>query len=378
LLRRWPVWLEIRQALFWLAGCCFGRGGMQGISSYFRKMKAWLTRVFAGRYVFHLIVWMVYGLYLLLSVEDYIRRGGWLFTLAPLAISFVLLAALIYANVYVLVPKMLDAGRIGLYLLCVLLLIGLNTYLKSLTQEYYDALVWPKEPMEISSYFKWNFINSLWSILVSTLLLYSLRWSDQKGRLKNIEVEQLQTELKYLRSQINPHFLFNGLNTIYGNIDIRDQRARDVLLQFASLLRYSLYEADTDLVSLKEEAAYIENYVALQKARGNINLQTRIEIEVEDGEVKIAPLLFLPFLENAFKFSAGDNDTESSIAIRLDQKNGRVFFRCVNTVNQESVSGGGIGLTNVQRRLALLYGSRYSLEVRRIEQSYRVQLEIII
>ncbi len=371
LLRRWRVWSEIRPVADWMKG-------KEGISSYFREMKAWHTRVFAGRYVFHLIVWMVYGLYLFLSVEDYIRRGGWWFTLAPLAISFVLLAALIYANVYVLVPKLLDAGKIGLYLLCVLLLIGLNTYLKSLTQAHYDALVWPKEPMGISSYFKWNFINSLWSILVSTLLLYSLRWSDQRSRLKNIEVEQLQTELKYLRSQVNPHFLFNGLNTIYGNIDIRDQKARDVLLQFAGLLRYSLYEADTDLVSLKEEAAYIENYTALQKARGSMNLQTRVEIDIEDGEVKIAPLLFLPFLENAFKFSAGDNETESSVAIRLRQKDSRVFFACVNTVNQESAAGGGIGLANVRRRLALLYGNRYSLEVQRIGQSYRVQLEITI
>ena len=138
-------------------------------------MKAWFTRVFSGRYLFHLIVWLVYGVYNVMNVEGSIHRKGWLFTLTPLLISILLLAMLIYVNAFLLVPRLLDRRQVGRYLGSVLLLILLNTYLKSLTQQKYDALVWPDDLMTLSSYFKWDLFNSVWSILISTLLLYSLR-----------------------------------------------------------------------------------------------------------------------------------------------------------------------------------------------------------
>lgn len=341
-------------------------------------MKAWLSRSFSGRYLFHLIVWLTYGVYNLMNVEDYIRKKGLLFALPPLLISVALLAILIYVNAFVLVPKLLDRQKIALYFISVLALVLLNTYLKSLSRQYYDAIVWPKEVMELSSYFKWVLFDSFWSILISTLLLFSLRWSDQKERVKNVEVAQLETELKYLRSQVNPHFLFNGLNTIYGNIDIRDQKARDILLQFSGLLRYSLYEADTDLVSLAKEAAYIFNYVALQKARSSDNLETSIDIQMEDDSVRIAPLLFMPFLENAFKFSIGDDTAESKIMISLKQRKNEIQFECINTFYPDDRNTGGIGLANVRRRLELLYAGRYTLETKQEESIYRVELKIML
>ncbi|WP_165806485.1 sensor histidine kinase [Chitinophaga parva] len=311
-------------------------------------------------------------------MEDYIHKKGWLFTLPPLFISTVLLAMLIYVNAFLLIPQLLDRKKTAFYLLSVLLLVILNTYLKSLSQQHYDTIVWPKEVMKLPDYFKWNLFNSVWSILISTLLLFSLRWSEQKDRVKNIEVEQLHIELKYLRSQVNPHFLFNGLNTIYGNIDIKDQKARDILLQFSGLLRYSLYEADADFVPLTKEASYIENYVALQKARSNSNLRVTLDMIMEDGHVKIAPLLFMPFLENAFKFSASDEETENRIAIRLVQKDKHVLFECTNTCNDDRRVSGGIGLANVRRRLDLLYGKNYVLETKNDAFNYYVMLNIII
>jgi two-component system LytT family sensor kinase len=115
------------------------------------------------------------------------------------------------------------------------------------------------------------------------------------SRWKTVQINQLETELKYLRAQVNPHFLFNGLNTIYGYIDRSNQQARDILVQFSDLLRYSLYDADVDWVDLGKEAVYLQNYVALQRARSNSNLQIELEISVEENTVKIAPLLFMAF-----------------------------------------------------------------------------------
>jgi two-component system LytT family sensor kinase len=345
---------------------------------YFWHMKAWLLRIFSGKYLFHLIVWLVYGVYNLMNVEDYIHKKGWLFTLPALGISIVLLAMLIYVNAFLLVPKLLDRKRVGLYLLSVLLLVVLNTWLKSLSQQYYDYLTWPTDPMTLRSYFKWNLFNSFWSILISTLLLYSLRWSQQRQQVRNIELEQLQTELKYLRSQLNPHFLFNGLNTIYGNIDRDNEVARNVLVQFSDLLRYNLYEADVDLIELGREAAYLENYVAIQKARSNANLRIGLTVQIADPGVKIAPLIFIAFVENAFKFITREDNTLNFVDISLVQEAGEIFFSCVNSYEAGGGRVGGIGLKNVTRRLDLLYKGRYRLDIRQENSVYSVNLVMSI
>lgn len=285
----------------------------------------------SSRYLFHALVWLVYGVYNLMNIQGYVTKKGWLFALTPFAISILLVAMLIYVNAFILVPKLLDKKKIIWYIISVLLLVIFNTYLRCLSQQHWDSIVWPEDIMQVSSYFKWNLFDSFWSILISTLLLFSLRWSDQRQRVRHIEVAQLQTELKYLRSQLNPHFLFNGLNTIYGNIDISNQKARNVLLQFSDLLRYNLYEADVDRVDLEKEAAYLENYVALQKARSNENLNIELAINIENKTIRIAPLLFIAFVENAFKFITRDDDKLNYVKINLEQTGNRIVFQCSNS-----------------------------------------------
>jgi two-component system LytT family sensor kinase len=333
------------------------------------------SKIFSGHYLFHALVWLVYGVYNLMNIQGYIHKKGWIFSLSPLIISIALVAMLIYVNAFLLVPKLLDKKRIGLYILSVLALVTINTYLRSLSQRHWDSITFPEDVMEITSYFKWNLFDSFWSILISTLLLFSLRWSDQRQQVKNIEVAQLQTELKYLRSQLNPHFLFNGLNTIYGNIDIGNQEARNILLQFSDLLRYNLYEADVEFVELGKEAAYLENYVALQRARSNANLNIELNIHVENSSLKIAPLIFIVFVENAFKFINRDDTTNNFVRISLVERDNGITFHCINTYETNKAEGG-IGLANVQRRLELLYKNRYVLEIKSDNSVYDVNLTI--
>jgi LytS/YehU family sensor histidine kinase len=250
--------------------------------------------------------------------------------------------------------------------------------MRSAAQKYWDAVVWPEEPMNIRDYFHVNFIYSWWLILLSSMLYYTQKWAEQRQQVKNIQINQLQTELKYLRSQVNPHFLFNGLNTIYGNIDIKDQRARDILLQFADLLRYNLYDADVDWVELDKEAIYLQNYVALQRARSNENLQIELEVNIENKEIRIAPLLFIPFVENAFKFSTRDDNRPNRIRISLKQNANNIEFSCSNTYEAVEQNGGGIGLSNVKRRLELLYKERYTLNIQKDESNYTVTLTLVL
>jgi two-component system, LytTR family, sensor kinase len=320
----------------------------------------------------------MYAIFTLEEVQGYVIKRGWLFSLVPLLIFFSLMAALIFVNFRLLIPRLLEKNKIGWYMVGIVLMVILYTLLRSANHRYWDAVVYPDDLMTIQSYFKWNFLYAIWFLLISSMLYYTQKWVAQRQQVKNIQIGQLQTELKYLRAQINPHFLFNGLNTIYGTIDISNQQARDVLLQFSDLLRYNLYEADVDTVELEKETQYLQNYVALQRARSNSNLVISLEVQVQDASVQIAPLLFMPFIENAFKFSSRDDNRVNHIHIRLEQTGGRIDFTCSNSFEETDVPTGGIGLTNVTRRLELLYKDRHTLTISREAGEFSVQLNLLV
>ena len=329
-------------------------------------------------YVFHLLFWLMYAVFTIMEVQGYIRKKGWLFTISPLLLFFSLMAVLIFINTRLLIPRFLEKNRIGWYITGNIAMIIMYTVLRSANQQYWDAVVWPEDLMTLSSYYKWNFLYAVWFLLISTMLHYAQKWMEQRQQVKNIQISQLQTELKYLRAQINPHFLFNGLNTIYGSIEMSNQQARNVLLQFSDLLRYNLYEADVDWVELEKETQYLQNYVALQRARSDSNLQIELDVQIQDPGIRIAPLLFMPFLENAFKFSTRDDNRTNHIRISLQQQGNQIHFNCFNSFEAVEVPAGGIGLNNVRRRLELLYKDRYTLNIQSEQGIYAVDLNLML
>lgn len=333
--------------------------------------------IFKRKFLFHLFFWITYTIYFLMDINGPRLEKGWTVAFAPVFINIFIIALLTYANILYLIPHLLQKKKIILYVLGVILFLAAYTFGRSLHQQYWDSLVWPEE-MPLEGYLHWNLLNAIWLLVMSSLLYYSLQWSDQQQKVKNIQINQLQTELKYLRNQVNPHFLFNGLNTIYGNINIKDQKARDILLQFSDLLRYNLYEADVDWVDIEKEAQYLENYVALQRARSDSNLKIGLDIHITDKHTRIAPLLFIPFVENAFKFSTRDDNTNNYINISLHQKDNLVIFQCDNSYEDNGTANGGIGYLNVKRRLELLYPGRYTLTIKKDEKNYSVQLTLTV
>jgi sensor histidine kinase YesM len=326
--------------------------------------------------LFHLLFWLMYVAFTILDMQGFISRVGWPLSFLPLLMNCVMTALLVYVHTLVLIPVLLERKRIVGYIFGLLVLVTGYTLLRSHSQKYWDAVAWPDEPMAVSSYFKWNFFYADWFVLISTLLLFTQKWSEQKQQVKNIQIDQLQTELKYLRLQVNPHFLFNGLNTIYGFIDSENVQAREMMVQFSDLLRYNLYEADVDAIALGREIDHLRNYVALQRARSNDNVQIELEITTTDPSVKIAPLLFMPFVENAFKHASRDDRQVNRIRIELRQTAEGIRFECSNSYRPLGPENSGIGLTNVIRRLDLLYKERYTLHIDKQENSYFVRLTI--
>lgn len=328
--------------------------------------------------LFHWLFWAIYIIYGIMEARGWIMRKGFLWSLQPLLLFFAMIGLLLYGNIRFLIPVLLQKKRIGLYIIGLIVIALLYTWLRSLNQQYWDALVWPNEPMKVQDYLHWNFFNALWFLVMSSMLYYAQKSHEQGQQVKNIQISQLQTELKYLRAQVNPHFLFNGLNTIYGSIDRDNQQARDILLQFSDLLRYNLYEADVDWVELEKEAIYLQNYVSLQRARSDSNLNIELDINIPDKTGKIAPLIFLTFVENAFKYSTRDDNRSNDIKISLQQLPGRIEFTCSNSYEVQDQTAGGIGLSNVTRRLELLYKDRYSLEIKQEPPVYTVHLTLLV
>lgn len=337
-----------------------------------------MPSIFHKTRLFHWVFWLMYIIYGVMDSRGWIMKKGFWWSLQPLMLFFAIIALLLYVNLRLLIPRLLEKQRIIAYTVGAVVVVLLYTLLRSLHQQYWDGQVWPDETMKLEGYLHWNLLNALWFLVMSTLLFYAQKWSEQRQQVKNIQIAQLETELKYLRAQVNPHFLFNGLNTVYGSIDRTNQEARNILLQFADLLRYNLYEADVDWVELEKEAQYLRNYVALQKARSDSHLHIDLEITMQDGGVKIAPLLFLTFVENAFKYSSRDDNRDNRIGIILQQIPGRILFSCSNTFDEQSQREGGIGLNNVKRRLELLYKDRYELTIRTAPPEYIVQLTLTI
>lgn len=194
--------------------------------------------------------------------------------------------------------------------------------------------------------------------------------------------EQKQGELNLLQSQLSPHFLFNTLNNLYAISIAQHERIPNLLLKLSDLLRYSVYETRQPFIPLREEVQYINNYISFEKIRigERLNLRTDIE-EINSNETKIAPMLLIVYIENAFKHSKNSLDKTIFIDIRLKIIDENIMFSITNSCNSlktnKSVNtDGGLGLDNVKKRLELLYANEYLLNEEKLENSYSVTLQL--
>jgi len=215
-------------------------------------------------------------------------------------------------------------------------------------------------------------------VAFTTAFKFMQQWNERNNYAKELEKKNLESELEMLKSQINPHFIFNTLNMIYFLMEQKDEKAKEVLLKFSDILSHQLYDYNKDYVDLDKELEYLENYIELQKMRHDedvLNLQ--YELPVNAGHLKIAPMLLIPFVENAFKH--GVHTKGYWVRIRASLEGNRFAFEIVNSCpRQKTKKGkpGGIGLKNVQRRLELMYSGYYKLDIEKDPESFRVRLLI--
>ena len=206
-----------------------------------------------------------------------------------------------------------------------------------------------------------------------------------QDKLVKLEKESLEQQLEYLKYQLNPHFLMNTLNNIHALVDIDAERSKDAIIELSKILRYVLYESNQERIPLYKEIDFMDNYVRLMRMRYSDKLDFRVENSDDVSNISVPPLLFISFVENAFKHGVS-YQKESFIHItskRLKGKRGedRMRWTCRNSKHSKPQSNdmpkeGGVGMTNIRKRLSLIYGNDYTLDVNDGENTYEVILDI--
>ncbi|WP_245208282.1 sensor histidine kinase [Bacteroides faecium] len=295
---------------------------------------------------------------------------------------FLSMDTVIYANLYLLVPRFLLKNRFGSYIgAAILMNLVVITFLSITQGALFEVILPVRNPDGFAT-----FINTFSGILTlgfvtagSAAISLFTHWLRYNLRIDELESTTLQSELTFLKNQINPHFLFNMLNNANVLIKRNPEEASKVLFKLEDLLRYQINDSSRERVSLASDIRFLNDYLNLEKIRRD-NFRFTMEQEGDIESIWIQPLLFIPFVENAVKHSF-DSEHPSSVRVSFKVDDNRLEFHCENSKPSVAVSKGkvgGIGLANIQRRLGLLYPGCYQLELKEDENRYSVILSITL
>lgn len=340
-----------------------------------------LTKVFnlVLRYrVLHVIFWCYQFISLSHGMKGFDDRGYFIYVDTGIVVFFQIL--LVYFVVYYLVPVTLEKGKYVAFTGLIILSVVLGALI---TVGVQDLVTHVLKHRHFSSFVVLPMILSRlveFIVLIACFLaVYGLTDKYNSERHKDkIEQEQLKAELDFLKNQLNPHFLFNAINSIYVLIREDKALAEKTLLQFSDLLRYQLYDCGTDTTLLSKELRFIRDYVSLEKMRCNQDLTITLDLPVPDDSISIAPFILVTFVENAFKHKSSDQP-DNFIEIRSSLNKHVFSFDVINSVGERQYlesTHGGIGLRNVSRRLELLHRNNYKLEINRNNNHFSVHLEL--
>lgn len=297
----------------------------------------------------------------------------------------------VYFNLYYLMPKLLEKERFTEYAVFVLLtIVGVAVcmvpgyYFSAwVSGNSFEAMYYHK-PQEYMFFFQMNTLpSSAAAMTLGMSVKLAKNWMQTKKHQQLLEKEKLETELKFLKSQFNPHFLFNSINSIFVLIHKNADMASEALAKFSELLRYQLYECNEAQISLRQELSYVKNFIELEQLRQEHNIHPNIVIDERNtANLRIAPFILTPFIENAFKHVSKRNDKANWIKMHLSVDEQQLHFEITNSISAhyhsstELMPYKGIGLNNVQRRLNLLYPEKHTLIITKSNGNFTVQLQL--
>ena len=286
-----------------------------------------------------------------------------------------------YAINNFIIPRLLFKKKYVIFCVAIIVLIVSSGWLRALVALQMNQYFFhPAAAADLTTLFFNSVFNISFWVLLIIIAKMILGFVQTQTQMELLEKERIKNELDYLKAQINPHALFNSLNTVYGYIDKNNQAARDTLLQFSELLRYQLYDCSAEKIALEKEIEYLKNYIAFQRLRKDDQLVVTLDIVNIEAGLMIAPLLLIVLIENAFKFVSNFTDSQNKISISITAENKKLNSIISNTkdtpYNFTGYNSGGIGIGNLKRRLALLYPNKHEFVINSNDIVYETQLEI--
>ena len=327
----------------------------------------------------HILFWLLYIANTIFNYDSYyLADNGMMNILLKQASFFVVVIIIFYINYLLLIPNYLSKRKYWSYLTGVLSLMIISFLFYIIQARFLD---W---------YFKSGdfFLNdrlislpylvfqTIFYLLISTGSKFTLDWFNNLRLIDELEREKNLSEIKLLKSQISPHFLFNTLNNLYSLVKRKSDAAPDAVLMLSDLMRYMLKENSMEKIELVKEISYVKSYIELQRLRlSNPNI-VQSDILIDNATIQISPMLLIPFVENTFKHADITSD-DALIYFKLELKNEKLFFIVDNMIkdrNKDETTG--VGLKNVRRRLELLYPGNHKLDIQNFENKFHVELEL--
>ncbi len=333
------------------------------------------------------VIWIV-----LFIVFFAVHSNGSYFFRAASSLCFVGMAVLLVTFINkVLVQYLLRKSRVVLFILLSIIVIPLwamaSTVLDVCLLHFIDKIPFV-ELFSFQRFIVAYLVRLIWFIAVYAIVVifyYQRKENEEKIISDQLKSEKLDMELRYLKSQINPHFLFNALNNIYSMVYTRDDNAADGVLKLSEMLRYVLVDCQAEIIPLSKEINYIENFIDFQMMRMGGERDVVLEQDIEKEDFMIAPMLLQPIIENCFKYSRLETHPEGYVHISIQQSGDSFCFVAENTVasNALPITGigkeakkSGIGQKNVQQRLMLHYGESYKFDIKQDNGTYKVKIEL--
>lgn len=345
------------------------------------KLYLWLNTK-AGKVASHAVFWLLFLMYL--SIEGIVSGGiedncTSCFLLDNLVYLFTTMCA-VYVNTLVLVTRFLYKKQflkyiIGLFSL-ILITSGLKVYIFNVILKAGDV----EEFGLLATSFLW-FFGDLFEVSAISSIKIFFDWVYTKNKLQQKENSELEAEFRFLKAQVNPHFIFNTLNNIYFLINKNSPKAGEAIISLSNILRYRIYDRNETNSTIENEIECIKELIELEKLRNDPSMQIELQIEGHYHKHKMEPLLFIPFIENAFKHCK-PVEHKKNISIKFNLNEHDIAFYCSNSyiqeLGQKDLLSSGVGIKNVTNRLKLLYPNKHQLSITQDKNTYTVSLHIKI
>lgn len=339
-----------------------------------------------GVLIVNLLFWLLVGTLISVRLIKETDPLNWFDLWVTFGYYGIINVSLFFINSLILIPDIIKKRQKSwLYLFLIIGLIAITVVIKLGIAIIYPEIILQYKSRtgkiaytEYSHYLIQALFTSGFFVVISALLKFAADWFSNERIHRNLESQKKDMELQFLKSQLNPHFLFNSLNNIYSLAYQKSDKTADAILKLSEIMRYMIYESNDSWVALSKEVEYVQSYIELQKLRFKDGAAVELTLNGEIDGQRIVPLILISFVENAFKHGVA-NDPKDPIRINIIANQKILHFSITNKKSKTNKDAmGGVGLNNVERRLQLLYPDRYKLNIVNSATHYTSELMLDI